>query len=174
VKEFRITLNGGAEQVLPGNPVIFTIWEDGDFLIQYWAVDWVGNVEFPKNEFTVKIDSTLPDISLSYEVTGGNPISGWELTFTATAEDVASGIDYVEFYLNDLYQETITGPGPNYEWSFTYYGGLKIIIEAIAYDKAGNFNSDYIEDPTISAYYKPIGTEISSISLPAVQIPYLR
>ncbi len=163
VKEIRFTIDGGAEQVIPGNIGSIILTEDGkDILIEFWAVDWVGNVETPKNQFTFGgIDQTVPEISLSYEVTSGNPITGWILTFTATAIDATSGMDYVEFYFNDLLQEIIMGPGPTYEWVYTYYGGLTAIIKAIAYDKAGLFDSDEIKDPVSSSNSHTISSQKS-------------
>ncbi|UCF49327.1 MAG: hypothetical protein JSU91_06145 [Thermoplasmatales archaeon] len=175
IKEIRYTINGGAEQVIPGNQGSFVLTQDGDdILVEYWAIDWVGNIETQINSFNLDIDQKVPVINLDYEVTSGNPLSGWKLTFTATATDETSKMDNVEFYLNDLYQETVTGPGPNYEWSYTYYGGLSMIITAIAYDKAGNYNSDYIEDPTICTSSNPKSNQIYKSTIKNLNIPFMR
>ncbi|UCF49326.1 MAG: hypothetical protein JSU91_06140, partial [Thermoplasmatales archaeon] len=175
VREIRYTINGGAEQVIPGKIGSFVLTADGeDILVEYWAIDYVGNVESPKNSFTIDIDQTVPVINLDYEVTGGNPLSGWKLTFTATATDETSKMDRVEFYLNDLCQDTVTGPGPTYEWSYTYYGDLAIIITAIAYDKAGNYESEIIENPTISAQNIPKISQMYSKNYQLLQIPRIR
>jgi len=151
VKEIRYTINDGLEQVLPGNIGSFVITEDGkNIFIEYWAVDWVGNVETPKKSFTIDIDQTVPEIYLNYEVSG-NKLLGWDFIFTATADDAMSGMDYVEFYLNGLIQKTVTGPGPDYHWTVKLPDGVKTIIKAIAYDKAGHFDSKEIKDPVISS-----------------------
>ena len=76
---------------------------------------------------------------------------GWKITVTATATDVTSGMDYVEFFFNDLLQETVNGSGPTFEWSYKYYGGLKVIIKAKAFDKAGLSNSDEVKTKYVFA-----------------------
>jgi hypothetical protein len=150
VKEIRYTINGGAELVIPGKTGSFALTEDGeDILIEYWAVDCVGNEESPKNFFTIDIDLTKPNVNLSYEVISGNKWQGWDFLFIAYPEDAMSGIDYVEFYFNYELQDIVDAPGP-YEWLYTYYGGLDVVVTAIAYDKAGNFDSDEIINPSTS------------------------
>ena len=93
------------------------------------------------------MDQTVPNIDLAYEVVGGNAIEGWDFVFTATATDDMSGMDRVEFYLNDVLQATVTGTGPTYEWGFTYHGGLTITIKATAFDVAGLDASDEVANP---------------------------
>ena len=123
------------------------ITEDGDdILIEYWAVDNVGNVE-TAHSFTIDMDQTSPGIDLTHEVTGGNAWQGWELTFTAVATDDTSGMDRVEFYLNDVLQETVTGTGPEYTWVIQYYPLPQVTFKATAYDVAGNSASDQIVNP---------------------------
>ena len=55
-----------------------------------------------------------------------------------------SGMDYVEFYMNDMVQDTIFGPGPEYKWSVRYYPLAHVIFWSMGYDKAGNKNADEI------------------------------
>ncbi len=59
-------------------------------------------------------DTTPPEIKLEwlfYQKDGK-----WYHKFTATCFDSESGMNRVEFYLNNILQETIVGPGPIYEW----------------------------------------------------------
>jgi hypothetical protein len=148
VREIRYTINGGQEQVIEGSTGSFVITEDGnDILVEYWAVDCVGNVETPKNSFTIDMDQTVPDISLTYEVVGGNMYQGWDFEFTATATDDMSGMVRVEFFFNNELQEVVEGPGPEYVWTFRYWPIPKAIIRATGFDEAGLFASDEIEDP---------------------------
>jgi len=59
-------------------------------------------------------DTTPPEIKLEwvfYQKDGK-----WYHKFTATCFDSESGMNRVEFYLNNILQETIVGPGPMYEW----------------------------------------------------------
>jgi hypothetical protein len=99
-------------------PVV--ICDDGENIpFEVCAIDWEGNPGLPF--FLIfDIDRTKPIISLTYEVTGGNPIKGWDLLFTATATDDLSGMNKVEFYANLELQETVTGPGPTYQWVYHY------------------------------------------------------
>jgi hypothetical protein len=116
VKEIRYWVNGGSEQVIPGDNGSFILDEDcWNGIIEYWAIDNAGNVETPKNSFTIYIDQTVPDISITYEHEYF-PYYGWTVVFTVTATDAMSGMDYVEFYDGGVVQETVYGPGPEYEW----------------------------------------------------------
>jgi hypothetical protein len=69
------------------------------------------------------------------------------MVFTATATDAVSEMNRVEFFLNDGLQAVIPGPGPTYEWGFTWFDDISIIITVDAYDNAGNMASDFVEDP---------------------------
>jgi len=147
VKEIKYKIDGGTTQTIPNNVGTFIIDIDKDNLpIEFWAVDNVGN-EGIHHTITIDMDQTDPDINLIYEIIGGNALQGWDFVFTATATDATSGMSHVEFYLNDLLQDTIYGPGPTYEWEFTYNGNLNIVVKATGYDMAGNFASDEIVDP---------------------------
>ncbi|KYK31365.1 MAG: hypothetical protein AYK22_02480 [Thermoplasmatales archaeon SG8-52-3] len=165
VKEIRYTIKGGTEQIIEGNTGSFVITEDGeDILVEYWAVDYVGNVEATKNSFTIDMDQTEPEISLDYEITGGNKIIGWKFTFIANAVDNTSGIGFVEFYFNGLLQDTVSGSGPEYRWIIKLPNGMNTIIKAIAYNRAGLFDCDEIKDPVSSSNNQIISSQkISSI-----------
>ena len=157
VKEIRYTVNGGNEEVISGSTGSFILTQDGnDIAVEYWAVDWVGNVEATKNAFTIDIDQTVPDVDLIYEVLGWTPLEGWEFQFTATASDAMSGMNRVEFYFNNQLQETVNGTGPDYVWTLFYFPlPGKAIFTAVAYDNAGLFNSDDIINPEASSYSTP-------------------
>ena len=177
VKEIRYTIDDGAEQVIPGDEGVaegtFVIHDDGDdILVKYWAIDNVGNTE-SKHDFTIDMDQTVPDIDLEYEIIDGNALEGWDLLFTADATDVTSGMDRVEFELNDVLQDTVTGPGPIYTWTlFNYHGGLKITIKAVAFDIAGLNNFDEIIDPvSLSHSY---GKSQSSSTTMTITLPRTR
>jgi hypothetical protein len=146
IKEIRYKIGNGNWMNKQGDQCTFIIDEDGeDILVQYYAIDWVENEE-EINSFTINMDQTEPDIDFIYEFSG-NYIEGWDFAFTATATDETSGMSRVEFFLNDLIQDTIYGPGPTYQWVFKYNGDLNIIVKAIGYDSAGNFATDVIVDP---------------------------
>jgi hypothetical protein len=98
------------------------------------------------------MDQTDPTVDLTYEVISGNPIQGWVLEFTATCSDATSGMDRVEFFLNEGLQSVVSGSGPTYQWSWTYFGDLSVDIRADAYDIAGNMAADVIEDPVTTEF----------------------
>jgi hypothetical protein len=146
VKEIRYIYHG--YHTIPGDNGTFVIDGDGGVSVECWAVDNVDNEEIPHHTFIVPdIDRNAPEIDLTFEVTGGNPIIGYELTFTATATDDMSGMDRVEFYINDIMQENITSPGPTYKWIQKLGNIPNFTITAIGYDMAGNDNFDEIQNP---------------------------
>ena len=116
------------------NPFILT--EDSLYHIIYFSIDNAGNMEFPKLA-TVKVDQTPPFVSLTYELVGGNPLQGWELVFTAVAVDQTSGMERVEFDINDVLQDTIIGPGPIYQWILKYWSSGVHVIKAEAFEQSG-------------------------------------
>jgi hypothetical protein len=151
VKEIKYRVNEGPVETIDGSygDFLLTQADDGDdVLVEYWAIDYVGNEETPYNSFTIDMDQTDPKLDLTYEITGGNPYKGWDLLFTVTAEDKTSGMDRVEFFFNGIWQETIVGPGPTYEWDFTYHGGLNVVVTAFGFDIAGNMAFDEIDPVT--------------------------
>jgi hypothetical protein len=150
VNRIEYQVNGGSVETITGPTGSFLITQaddNKDVEVKYWAVDNVENVENPVHTFYIDMDQTDPTIDLVYEVLGGNPIEGWDMLFTATANDLTSGMDRVMFYLNDGHVATVSGTGPTYEWGFKYYGDFKFDIRADAYDVAGNMASDLVEEP---------------------------
>jgi hypothetical protein len=139
VKEILISLNNGPWTAFPGPCAgfLFTNADDGGILISYTATDNAGN-QAPIKSFTIKLDGTDPIIDCTFEAVGGNPLQGWDLLFTAIASDSESGMDRVEFYLNEGLQDTVYGSGPEYQWGFKYYGDLVVEVRVCAYDSAGN------------------------------------
>ena len=122
VKEIRYTINDGAEQVIPGDSGTFILSEDGeDIRVQYWAIDNAGNVGRKKLILPlIDIDQTPPEVELNSNLIELKPLIGYYCIFTMDATDGLSGMNRVEFYLNDKRQKTISGPGPDYEWEFQH------------------------------------------------------
>jgi len=113
VKEIRYTVNG-VSGTIQGDFGIFTLPEDGDdILVEYWAIDNAGNVEL-KHSFIIDIDQIKPEIDIRWEA---NLEDGqWYILFIANCSDAPSGINRVEFYVNEELWEIVTGPGPIFEW----------------------------------------------------------
>jgi hypothetical protein len=148
VKELKYQIGTGPIETIAGHTGIFSVkqeHDDEDIVITYWAIDNVGNDE-PANtiEPYIDMDQTDPTIDLTYEWEG-NEMTGYDIFMTATASDDTSGMDRVEFFLNEGLQEIVAGPGPTYEWSFKWYGDIDIAIRVDGYDIAGNMASDIVD-----------------------------
>jgi len=148
VAKIEYQIDGGAWQTYTGTAGFKLTTDSGNHVVKYKATDKVGNVEVEKTIPVIKIDKTKPTISMSYNVTGGNALQGWELTFFVTANDATSGMAKVEFYFNAGLEATVIGAGPEYSWSYNFTALPNVVIKAIAYDTAGNNIFETIEDPT--------------------------
>jgi len=127
--EYRV--NGGSIQT--GDSV--TLTTDGTHDVEYRAVDNVGNEEDWNSVPTISIDQTAPVIDLTWEAAGGDVI------FTATCSDATSGMDRVEFFMNDVY--AITDDADPYEWIIEWSSALTTVwFKAVAFDAAGNSDFD--------------------------------
>jgi len=132
----------------------FYIKYDGeDISLEWCAIDYEGNYSDVDGPFLCSIDQTAPYIYLSYEVTGGDPVHGWEFTFTATAQDYMSGMNRVEFYFNDELQYTAEEPDAGttdqWSWSLIYFPIPLAIFAAAACDNAGNSAYDEIHSNNV-------------------------
>jgi len=88
------------------------------------------------NSVTFDLDKTVPEIELTWE----SP-DNVNVIFTATCSDATSGMDYVEFYLNDGLM--FTAPAAPYEYTLPWSSGLEdAVFTAKAFDMAGNFDFD--------------------------------
>jgi hypothetical protein len=148
-------INGVPGQV-PGDSGTFPITTDGkDVHVEYWAVDMVGNAE-ARNEFYIDMDQTPPVIDLTYEWEGSSP--PWMFHFIANATDATSGMERVEFYLNEGLEKIITGPGPEYIFSLPYIPPPYALWTAIGFDFAGLQASDFVENPEQTTNLKTGGS----------------
>ena len=126
VKEIKYQINDNPVQTIPGDHGTFVITEDSTLhTVIYWAIDNVDNTE-TQNQFELKMDQTPPVAMLIYEIVGGSPLQGWEIVFNGEAVDECSGVERVEFYINDVLQDTVSGPGPQFSWGFRLY--LKVRV----------------------------------------------
>ena len=93
----------------------FVISEDGnDILIEYYSVDNVGNIEQIKL-FFLDIDQTVPIVDYYYDWESFDEENDTYLfEFNATATDITSKMNRVEFIVDNEVYETVYGPGPVY------------------------------------------------------------
>ena len=145
IAEIKYNINSGIWQTYT-EP--FNISDDGkDIRLDWYAVDFEGNQSEVDGPFLFNIDQTPPKMNMYYEVIDGD--HWWQaddFICTVNATDAMSGMDYVEFYLNDIKQKTVTGSGPVYQWTFKYHGILNIFYYAKAFDKAVALEADDIEE----------------------------
>lgn len=151
----------------------FTVSEDGIYNLEWYSVNHEGNQSEVDGPFSFRIDQTPPNVYLSYELVGGNKWDGWDFLFIVTATDDMSGMDKVEFFINDVLKETIYGIGPIYQLSWRWDGKTRTTLKAIGYDKAGNSKEDKITDSfentilkiTGNNNFESIQTDLQSIHI---------
>ena len=110
----------------------FMVCEDGLHVLDWYWV-YQGNESIILTVPSFFIDRTSPAIQLSSEKIGLKRIK-----IAATAFDVESGMEKVEFYVDNQLLGNITSPGPNYEWIWKTSDTKNHTIRAGAYDIAGN------------------------------------
>jgi hypothetical protein len=122
----------------------FPIYESGEHnLFWYWVA--YGN-KSETQTCTVKIDQDFPTIQLSYQ-----RMSIGKILITAIAADAHSGIDRVEFILDGSYQ----GVDDNEPYEVLMSGIGIHLVQAVAYDCAGNFKENSVITPYHSQTFFP-------------------
>jgi hypothetical protein len=131
--DYIVYILNGEEFEVNGDTTTFMVTEEGVNLIEYWAVDNVGNVGDPFT-FEVAIDKSKPSVDFIFEKIEDGTL---QVEFTAYATDTVSGIAKVEFYIDSSLELTVTTPP--YKWLITWDAAYKTkTFKAIAYDLAGN------------------------------------
>ena len=147
-------IDGGNKEVYR-HPI--TISEEGFHTFSYWAVDYAGNEE-EHHTIEFGIDKHRPDVSITRPRRGyvyildskmWKSLLGWTLilggvTIEASASDSLSGIDRVEFYLDDTLQQRVSGEQSVYRWKCRSSMLFIHLISARAFDKAGNSEDDAV------------------------------
>ena len=150
VKEIGYTVDG-VSGTITGDYGSFIVHYDGDdILIEYWAVDNVGNTE-AKHTFYINMDQTKPDVK---PIEWDAYMKGltWYVKFTCQADDATSGMDQVKMYINDELYETITGPGPTYEFNIEWSSEFKTaMFKFVAFDTAGNSAHESVNGSVIKS-----------------------
>ena len=142
VKEIHYRINDDEWNTYYGDFLTFVL--DYDCLknasIEYYSVDNAENQEETKILEGIYIDQEPPYFDAQYEILSGNPKDGWLIGVNASniIDDCSGWSGRVEFLLNGVLQDTVTGPEPEYMWQFYYSGGLQIIVGVRVCDNAGN------------------------------------
>jgi len=117
-KTYYCIYNQGESACTPdieGNEVEITCPQDSvcQKIVQYYSVDYVGNLEDINKTDVIKIDKELPNTTISVEGPnyGTNPVyitSSTQITLTAT--DEGSGINVTYYRIDDGENQTYSGP----------------------------------------------------------------
>lgn len=144
VDEIFYSINGGNWMEYLSSSI--EVSADGNHVLEWYWVDFEGEEHTGPTIF-FKIDQTLPTITLekSWKKNGL-----YTITYKAVVSDATSDVERVEFYLDDILQETLMSPP--YEWEYTQVPGESPIIVGTVYDFAGNSQSDD-EDTTSQSFY---------------------
>jgi hypothetical protein len=129
----------GVPGEISGSSGCFTLDQDGNNLVKYYAIDNAGNEE-TEHIFTVAIDTTDPSCDLQYE-TYQDESGNYMVDFEAVAADVTSGMNRVEFKKDGVLLDTINAPPYTLSYAWQEGDGSKTFY-AYAYDNAGNSASD--------------------------------
>lgn len=133
---------------------------DGNYTIEYWSEDNIGNIEAHHGPTPFKIDSVNPSVNIT-RPDGGIywrdhklwPLTKWtlfewtksliirDITIIAGAQDSTSGVDYVEFYIDSGSTPMSTDSNEPFEWNWDETVFFTHTITVKAYDKAGNMDS---------------------------------
>jgi hypothetical protein len=122
VKEIHYRINDDEWNTYYGDFLTFVL--DYDCLknasIEYYSVDNAENQEETKILEGIYIDQEPPYFDAQYEILSGNPKDGWLIGVNASniIDDCSGWSGRVEFLLNGVLQDTVTGPEPEYMWQF--------------------------------------------------------
>lgn len=135
IDHIEIRIDGGSWQTVSGSSV--TLWLEGNCTYDFCAID-TDSKQWCFGPYEIKIDTTPPladDIAWNpYKKCGW-----WYLNLMAHATDETSGMDRVEFYIENKHNKTSFSEGPDYV--FTVKWTKKVFYKMLwffHYDKAGN------------------------------------
>lgn len=141
VNELYYRVNGG-EYTLYSEDLSFN---QGLYILEYFSADNAGNAE-QLNRFEIKVDSSNPSIELVQSngvflferkiltLDSTVIIGGIQLEILST--DIQSGVQEIEFYIDNTFQESDTTSPYNWYWDDFSVGIHTVKIKS--YDMAGN------------------------------------
>jgi len=123
--------------------------------IEFYAVDFADNQEEIKSFCCIDMDQQPPEYwyHMDWEICG---LFSYKITIHTGFWDNCSGVERFEFYINDVLQVTITGPGPSFSWCFKYFPIKNFIIKIICYDMAGNKAGVVINNSDIHPRFRSV------------------
>ena len=149
----------------------FIVKADGMYLVEFYSVDNAGNEEEAKPS-ELNIDQTKPEIApYCWEAFEDGGI--WYVSCEPECSDAMSGINRVEYYVNDELKSTVDTEPYYWIWEYSYFYGVVGLIRnpeitdeyvrfyamiviisefhpdicAYVYDNAGNWDYDCLGKP---------------------------
>jgi PKD repeat protein len=136
----------------------FTISEEGTYIIYYYSIDNLGNIEETKS-MIVKVDNTSPNttlgFSLPYYYDGTKEWITSSTSISLSATDSGAGLNKTFYYIDNL-------PAIEYTAPFTISSGMHTIYY-YSIDKLGNIETAkstvvYVDNMAPITNYSLIGT----------------
>ena len=108
-------INGGNWTIYTDS---FVIYFDGENILDYYSIDnWGCSEEIKSAE--IKMDKTIPEMEeIEWEAYKEDGV--WFVILTCFSEDATSEMNRTEFYANGELCKTITGIGPEYQWTVEF------------------------------------------------------
>lgn len=147
----------------------FYFRQEGSYPFEYYWEDYENNTIYPPTAEDIRIDKTQPTIQLNSQVKGWKK-NKIEYTAKVNDGDKGSGIDRVQYYLDDELVATVEES----PYEYLYTGGVEgLSVKAIVYDIAGYSNSDDTITKSVSLttiYFGRILQRLSLISQIFIQL----
>ena len=115
---------------------------DGSHTVEAKAYDAAGNVGSDQISVTVNNADTIPPTATITAPATGSEVSGTVIVIASASDNVK--VTKVEFYVDGEVKNTDTRSPYNWRWYTTTVADGSHIVEAKAYDAAGNVGSDQI------------------------------
>jgi len=127
----------------------FTVSENGEHILDWYAVDFEGNYSEVDGPFYFKVDRIPPRIDsdgVHWEAFQKELFGDWYARFWTNATDEFSGMDRVEMYINEgLYAVNDTPDGSIYVFEIPWSTAFEnVVFKFVHYDIAGNTVVDEI------------------------------
>ena len=149
----------------------------GTHTIQAHARDPYGNIGSSQIIIVSLVDRTAPTITLTSPTNDATVVGPVSITANATDDSGGTGMNRVEFYINDGLVGTDTTSPYSFNWDSTSVSDGAYSISARAYDNASPANTkttnsitvnvDNTDDvpPTAPGNFRSTGTSLDSVSL---------
>lgn len=167
IKEIHYSLDGAPEVVVGGVTATVAISGDGAHTLNYYAVDYAGNVE-ATNTVAAKIDGTIPSSTTSVSGTAG--ANGWyksPVTVQINGSDTTSGVGSIKYRkkVNGNWGSTVAAGNPAFVSFGNFSSGGSNGLFSVGYnavDRACNAETENFVDVNIDSI-PPITTYAPSM-----------